>query len=571
MRKKIWKYKKQIPDTELKSRAVKFGIPPVILTILNNRGITAENQIKAYFSKSMANIHNPMLMHDMEKAAERIKSAVENKEKIVIYGDYDVDGITSTAVLYLFLTQHGADVSYYIPDRITEGYGMNIMAVNKFIKDKVDLVITVDCGITAIGEVEFAKLSGLDIIITDHHTCKEKIPDAYAVVNAKKPDCEYPFKELSGVGVAFKLILAVVMKMGLNTTEYFKKYCDIAAIGTIADVVPLEDENRVIVDKGLEILNNTEREGIKAIFEVSGVLGKPITSSTIAYAVSPRLNAAGRLSNASTAVKLLLESDKNEAYKTASELNEENRRRQLTEQEIFNEAMEMIDRDKDFEKKKVIVLANCDWHNGVIGIVASRIVEKFYKPCILITYDEKGVGKGSGRSIEQFNLFEALSAVSDDLAEFGGHSAAAGLSINIDKISEFEKNINAYADKVLSREDMVPVINIDTQITAEDVSLANAQMLAKLEPYGMGNAKPVFSVLGLKVITSQSMGLENKHLRVTLISGNKYINAVGFGMGDYADKFNGGDIVDVAFTMEVNEFQGSKQVQLQLKDIKMHT
>lgn len=570
MQEKIWVYHNELTRNEILKLSARFGLPGVITVILSNRKINTELAVKNYLTKPMSGIHNPMLMKDMKKAALRLKSAVENKEKIVIYGDYDVDGITSTSLLYMFLTSLGANVSYYIPDRIGEGYGINIMAINKFIKEKTDLVVTVDCGITAVGEAEFANLSGLDMIITDHHTCKEKIPNAYAVVNPKQPDCEYPFKELSGVGVAFKLILAMTMEMGQSTTECFRKYCDIAAIGTIADVVPLTDENRVIVDRGLRALNDTRLVGVKMIFEIAGVLGKTITCDTVAFALAPRLNAAGRLGSAQTAVELMLETDAAKAYETASRLNEDNRKRQLTEQEIFNDAMAMIQNDKDFDKKKVIVLAKEGWHHGVIGIVASRINDKFYKPCILITY-ENGIGKGSGRSIEGFNLFDALTAVSDDLIDFGGHAIAAGLSINADKLADFEKNINAYAQKILKPEDMIPHITIDTQISPLDVTIENAKMLLKLEPYGMGNRKPVFSIVGLKIAYIAQMGNENKHIRLRLVSqNNKYVNAVGFGMGDCFDNFKTDDTVDIAFMMEVNSYQDTEQVQLRLLDIKMH-
>lgn len=568
MQNKIWNYHTKLTADEISNLSARFGLPKVIAVILANRKINTELAVKNYLTKPMSSIHNPMLMKDMQKAAQRIKLAVENKEKIVIYGDYDVDGITSTSLMYLFLTELGADVSYYIPDRIGEGYGMNIMAINKLIKEKTDLIITVDCGITAVGEVEFAKLSGLDIIITDHHTCKDKIPNAYAVVNPKQPDCEYPFKELSGVGVAFKLVLAMAIELGLNTTEYFKKYCDIAAIGTIADVVPLVDENRVIIDRGLRFLADTKRTGIRNIFEIAGVLGKQITCDTIAFALSPRLNAAGRLGRAETAVELMLETDSEKAYKTAVDLNEENRKRQLTEQEIFNDAMAMIEADKDFEKKKVIVLAKEGWHHGVIGIVASRINDKFYKPCILITH-ENGVGKGSGRSIDSFNLFDALTDSAEHLIDFGGHSIAAGLSINMDSIEAFDKSINAYADKILNPEDMIPHITIDTPISANDVTLENAKLLLKLEPYGMGNKKPVFSISGIKIMNISQMGNENKHIRLRLVYQNKYINAVGFGMGEYFNLFKVDDIVDIAFIMEVNSYMGTEQVQLQLRDIRL--
>ncbi|MCX7715063.1 MAG: single-stranded-DNA-specific exonuclease RecJ [Clostridia bacterium] len=570
MQGKNWVFlNKSIKRESILAMSKQFGIPNVISTILLNRKIQTEAQVKAYLSKSMSTIHNPMQMKDMQKAVERIIAAIEKTEKIVVYGDYDVDGITATALLYMFFQELGANVDYYIPDRIEEGYGMNIMAVNKLAKSRTNLIITVDCGITAVGEVEFAKLRGVDIIITDHHTCKEKIPAAFAVINPKQPDCEYPFKDLSGVGVAFKLILALAMVLGKNTTEVFNKYSDIAAIGTVADVVPLLDENRVIVDKGLYALSSTHREGLKALLEISGLEGKLISAGSVAFGISPRLNAAGRLGTASTAVKLILSDDKDEAYKIAIELNEENRKRQLTEQAIFNDAVGMISSDPDFDKKKVIVLCKDGWHHGVIGIVASRITELFYKPCILITH-ENGICKGSGRSIPGFNLFDALNFCGELLANFGGHAVAAGLSLDFNDVDAFSSKINEYAASVLTPEDMLPHVSIDCLISPNDISLENAKLLSKLEPFGIGNPKPVFSIMGILVSTINQIGIDNKHIRLRLEAQNKYINAVGFHMGEYYGKFKAGDIVDIAFTMEINNFQGTENVQLLLKDIKKH-
>ena len=441
-----------------------YRIPRVIATILLNRGIN-EEEVPVYLKKSMSDIVNPNLMPDMDKAVERINTAIEKKEKIAVYGDYDVDGITSTAILYEFLTSLGADAQYYIPDRKGEGYGINIMAVNKLTKNGIKLMITVDCGITAIGEVEFAKLQGMDVIITDHHTCKERIPSAAAILNPKRPDCEYPFDALAGVGVAFKLILALAVKNGLNTNEIFKKYADITALGTVADVVPLLGENRIITDKGLKLIQNTERAGLKAIMEVGGVLGKKINSSSIAYSIAPRLNAAGRLGTASTAVELLLTKDEKRAREIAETLDEENKLRQATEKEIFDEALGMIASDPNFEKKKVIVLAREDWHQGVIGIVASRLTDMYYKPCILISHSN-GIGKGSGRSIKTFNLFDALSHCEKYLTDFGGHAVAAGLNINMSDLDGFIKEINKYADDTLTPEDMGQSISIDGIISS---------------------------------------------------------------------------------------------------------
>lgn len=543
-----------------------YRIPRVIATILLNRGIS-EEEVPVYLKKSMSDIVNPNLMPDMDKAVERICTAVEKKEKIAVYGDYDVDGITSTAILYEFLTSLGADAQYYIPDRKGEGYGINIMAVNKLIKNGISLMITVDCGITAIGEVEFAKLQGMDVIITDHHTCKERMPSAAAILNPKRPDCEYPFNALAGVGVAFKLILALAVKNGLNTNEIFKKYADITALGTVADVVPLLGENRIITDKGLKLIENTERSGLKAIMEIGGVLGKKINSSSIAYSIAPRLNAAGRLGTASTAVELLLTKDEKRAREIAETLDEENKLRQATEKEIFDEALGMIASDPNFEKKKVIVLAREDWHQGVIGIVASRLTDRYYKPCILISHSN-GIGKGSGRSIKTFNLFDALSHCEKYLTDFGGHAVAAGLNINMSDLDGFIKEINKYADNTLSPEDMIPSIDIDCPISERALTLQNAKLISKLEPFGMCNERPVFAMNRVQISAIAAVGADNRHLRLKICRDNHYAVCIGFGFGSLASELARGDFIDIAFHMDINEYHGTETLQILIKDIK---
>ncbi len=566
---KIWNFKnKKLSDDVINRISQEYRIPRVISTIILNRGIDEEN-IPAFLKKSMADIVNPKLMLDMDKAVNRINTAIKNKEKIAVYGDYDVDGITSTALLYEFLLSLGADIQYYIPDRKGEGYGINIMAVNKLFKQGIKLLITVDCGITAIGEVEFAKLQGLDVIITDHHTCKDRLPSAAAaILNPKRPDCEYPFDSLAGVGVAFKLILALAMENGMVTKDVFEKYVDIATLGTIADVVPLVSENRVIADKGLKALKKTQRAGIRAILEIAGVLDKEITSSTIAFAIAPRLNAAGRLGTATTAVELLLTKDRNSAREIALTLDKENKERQLTERQIFDEAVSMIASDANFKKKKVIVLAKEDWHHGVIGIVASRLCDMYYKPCILISYSN-GVGKGSGRSIKNFNLFDALSHCEKHLTDFGGHAVAAGLNINMCDIEDFTKEINKYADSMLTERDMIPSIEIDCPLSERAVTLENAKMLLSLEPFGMGNEKPVFAMSGARIMNIAAVGIDNKHLRLRISKNDHIINCIGFGMGDFVASIKQGDNINLAFQMDINNHQGIESVQLILKDIKI--
>lgn len=566
---KIWKFKnKNLRTEDIKRISQKYQISPVITTVLLNRGIE-ENDISAYLKKSMSDVVNPNLMLDMDKAVTRITEAVKRKEKIAVYGDYDVDGITSTSLLYEFLSSIGADVQYYIPDRKGEGYGINIMAVNKLFKQGIKLLITVDCGITAIGEVEFAKLQGMDVIITDHHTCKDRLPTAAAaILNPKRPDCEYPFNSLAGVGVAFKLILALAIENKMNTKEVFAKYVDIATIGTIADVVPLVGENRIITDKGLKVLQNPRRVGLRALMEVAGVLSKPITASTIAFALAPRLNAAGRLGTATTAVELLLTKDENRAREIALDLDNENKERQLTERRIFDEAIAMIAADPNFEKKKFIVLAQEDWHQGVIGIVASRLCDLYYKPCILISHSN-GVGKGSGRSIQGLNLFDALTHCEKHLIDFGGHAVAAGLNINMSDLDNFIKEINKYADETLTPQDMIPSVNIDCPLSESAITLENAKRLTALEPFGMGNEKPIFAVADVQIVNCAPVGADKKHLRLRVAKNNQLINCIGFGMGEYADMITRGNILNLAFQMDINNYQGTENVQLIIKDLKI--
>lgn len=565
---KIWNFRhKALKEADILNTAQEYHIPNIIATILLNRGVKKED-IPAFIKKSLRDIVDPSLMLDMDKAARRIKTAVENGEKIAVYGDYDVDGITSTALLYEFLSSLGADVIYYIPDRKGEGYGINIMAVNKLLKQGITLLITVDCGITAIGEVEFAKLQKMDVIITDHHTCKDRLPTAAAaILNPKRPDCEYPFDALAGVGVAFKLTLALAKEYKISTKEVFEKYIDLAALGTVADVVPLLGENRVIVDRGLGALQNPKRIGIRAIMEVAGVLGKNVNASTIAFAIAPRLNAAGRLGTAVTAVELLLTKDEARAREIALDLDRENKERQQTEKEIFDEALKMISEDANFEKKKVIVLAKEDWHQGVIGIVASRLTDIYYKPCILISCSN-GNGKGSGRSIKSFNLFDALSACEKHLTDFGGHAVAAGLNINVSDIEEFTKAINKYADETLTERDMIPSVEIDCPISEQSVTLENARLISKLEPFGMSNEKPIFAIAAAEVMQAAAIGMDDKHLRLRIVKNNHIMNCIGFGMGEYAARLQRGDLVHAAFWMDVNSYQGTDSVQLVIKDLK---
>lgn len=552
---------------EIQELSRSCGVPPVIAAILLNRNIYKPENVSNFLSKSIKNVHHPFLLKDAKKAAERIKEAVLNKENIVIYGDYDVDGITSTAILYLFLKSLGANVSYYIPNRSDEGYGINMLALQKIQKTGAKLLITVDCGITAVGEIEFAKALGLTVIVTDHHTCKDQIPAAYAVINPKQPDCTYPFKDLAGVGVSFKLILATALVMNLPAKDYFDKFIDIVAIGTIADVVSLTDENRIFVTCGIKALKNTKNLGLKALFETASIGDKPINTGLISFMVAPRINAAGRVGSAKSAVELLVTENSDTANEIAAALEDENRSRQQTEQEILNEALEMIEKDTVFKNKKVIVLAKENWHHGVIGVVASRLVDRYYKPTILISLKD-GLGKGSGRSVKGFNLFDALTHCSDLLLKYGGHELAAGLGLNFNDICEFDKQINEYAKLHLSEEDLVPYINIDQTLEIGDLTVTNAELLSVLEPFGMGNSQPVFALLNATLISQRTIG-DGRHARLTVSKNGKTIDFLGFNMAQAASNFVVGSKLDIAFTMSSNMFRGEKNLQLALKDVRL--
>ena len=544
-------------------------IPYHIATVLLNRGIKTREELEIFIKKSLDSIVNPLLLPDIDVACERVLKAIAEKEKIVIYGDYDVDGITSTTLLYKFLKKQGADVYYYIPDRVSEGYSLSIMAINKLSKEKTKLIITVDCGIASFGEIELAKALGMDVIITDHHTCRQKLPQALAVINPKRADSSYPFKNLAGVGVCFKFVLALCIKLGLNTRDCFLEYSTLASIGTIADVVELKGENRVIVDKGLKNIQNVTSHGVKALLDISGVSSdKKINSSTVSYALSPRINAAGRMEHANIAANLLLCDNEEEAKNLSSQLDELNRKRQQIEKNIYIEALEMIKNDSDFDKKRIIVLAKDDWHHGVIGIVASKITETFYKPCILLSCDKPGILKGSGRSIEGINLFEALNSCEEHLNQFGGHSLAAGLSLNVSELENFIQSINNYI------KENVPVMPqktlfIDCSLPSSLITAENANLLNWLEPFGMDNERPVYALKRARILNISLMGTEQQHLKLIVESDKKTFEAVGFSFAGLLKYLKPDIYVDIAFNMDINEFRNQKRLQLIIKDIKL--
>ena len=498
---------------------------------------------------------------------KRILKAIEDHEKIAVYGDYDVDGITSTAIMVKFLRSHKADVMYYIPDRLEEGYGINKGAIDKIAQTGVTLLITVDCGITAVGEIAYAKEKGIDTIITDHHECKDETPDAYCLLNPKQPACPYPFKKLAGVGVAFKLLQALTIEMRFHMRELIEEYADLVAIGTVADVMPLIGENRVIVKKGLELLSFTQNRGIRALADAADINLSNVATGTIGFMIAPRINAAGRMGDPRCAVELLLATDDMTARKYAEKLNRENHERQETEISILEDALNMIENSAALQNDYVIVLAHDNWHHGIIGIVASKISERFNKPCILISTDGE-VGKGSGRSIRSFNLFKALEYCQDTLLKFGGHDLAAGLSIAPDRIDEFREKINSYAKETLTEEDFMPLLYLDSELPVQYINMNTAERLSILEPYGMGNASPIFFARKMTVAQVRPLS-EGKHVKLTLRSGEFYIDAVGFNMGELNEILKNDDLIDIAFNLDINLYRGMRQLQVLLKDVKL--
>lgn len=562
MTEKEWVFlDENINETQAQAYAELFDIPTIVAKVLLNRGFTDAAEAKKFLDKNSNNFYSPNLLKDMDKAVARIKQAIEKKENVVVYGDYDVDGITSTSLLVSFLREHGVDAQAYIPDRQDEGYGINMAAVEKIHKSGATLLISVDTGITAFEETEYAQSLGCDVIITDHHECKQELPGAIAVINPKRLDSEYPFKDLAGVGVAFKLVCAASEK---SEKELLDKYADLVALGTIADVVSLKDENRIIAARGIEKLSKNPNTGLAAVIATLGLRQKWNNCAVVSYSIAPRLNAAGRMSSAMTAVNLLLTKDEEEARELAIRLDEENKNRQSAEKIIFDEAVEMIN-GIDLTDKKVLVLAKRDWHHGIIGVVASRICERYNKTCILISIEDEWC-KSSGRSVEGINLFDALSHCSDILEKFGGHAYAAGFSIKEEYIAELDRRLNEFA-KSTETAPRLPQLLIDSKITVADINAATIRKTEVLAPYGAGNKVPVYALMGAKIIDVKTLS-DGKHCRFLVESDKRIVEAIAFGAGIMAAEYMIGDIVDIAGELNINLYNGQVRLQLILNGIR---
>ena len=539
----------------------KFNISELLATVLVNRNIVEDKDVELFLNPTRNDFHNPYLMPDMRQAVDRIVKAIENKEKTMIYGDYDVDGITSITVLSRFFKERGLDVGAYIPNRLDEGYGLNKDAIKQIADDGYKLIITVDCGISGTEEVAYAYELGMEVIITDHHEPLEELPEALAVIDCKRKDSQYPFNSLAGVGVAFKLIQALGIELKLEEKEYLK-FLDIVCIGTISDIVPLVDENRVIAKLGLKLVEQTRSPGVRSLLNAAAY--KEVNSNTVSFGIAPRINACGRMGHERDALDLFLTENIVEANKITEKLNEYNKKRQDIEKKIFEEAIDKIEKENLKDNNALVVGAE-DWHHGVIGIVASKITELYFKPSILICFEGED-GKGSGRSIPGFDLHAALCTSSKYLEKYGGHEMAVGLSLKKDNFDEFKKVFEEIA-KEANTEEIVPVIKIDKEINLKDITLESVKSLKLLEPFGESNKTPIFIYKNLRIDSIRALS-EGKHLKLTLKDGNTIINAIGFNMGKCSEEYLIGDRVDVIGVLETNTFNGIESVQINMKDIR---
>lgn len=556
------KHKGKVKETELSK---KINISPEISQILNNRGINDEKDAEIFMNPSLEYLRDPFLMKDMKKATERIKKAIENKERIYIYGDYDVDGVSSTSILYIYFKSIDYPVKYYIPNRLEEGYGINEDAIRKISNDGCDLIITVDCGITSVNEVGLANELGIDVIITDHHECQSDVPDAYAIVNPKQDDCNYPFDMLCGCGVAFKMIQA------LTDEEEFKRsmfdYLEVVTLATICDIVPLIDENRIIVKNGLKLMKEGKNLGLRELIKVCGIETSKIGSSHIGYSVGPRINASGRLGHSYLGVQLFTTDLEDEAKEIANILEAKNIERQMIESKMYKEAEDVISSSENYKDDKVLVVAKEGWQHGIIGIVASKLTEKYYKPTILLTIED-GEATGSARSIKGFSIFDALVSCKDLMNKFGGHEQAAGLALNAENIEELRKRVNKIADYNLNKDDLIENIKVEYELEEESATLDLVDNLHKLEPFGLSNPSPRFIMRDLLLTNIYKMGKNKQHLKL-ICENEKSYECVGFNMAYLAENFQEGDKIDVLFQVDENNFNNDRKVQFLLKDIRL--
>lgn len=549
-----------------------LGVSPVLTEILVKRGIDTFDKARSFFRPSLDDLHDPFLMDGMHLAVERIVKAVADKEKVLVYGDYDVDGTNGVALMWTFLNSIQASAEYYIPDRIKDGYGLSVAAIERAKERGIQLLISVDCGITAVKPVERATELGLDVIICDHHEPGDVIPSAYAVLDPLKPGCSYPYKTLCGCSVAFKLVQALskhpsFQPMLEEGNQTLLQYLDYVTLATTADIVNLTGENRVLVKLGLEVLNTNPHPGVHALIDTSGLKLGGITAGQIVFVLAPRINAVGRLGDATRAVELLTSESFTAALERARVFEEENRNRRKIDEDTFLEAQELVENYLDIENESAIILHQETWHPGVIGIVASRLVERYYRPTIMMTTVD-GVAKGSARSVAGFDIYQALKRCEDKLVQFGGHKYAAGLSVELDRLDEFKEAFNEIAKELLTGDLLTPEIRVDAEIRLGEVTPKFVRVLNQFAPFGPGNMRPVFVARNVEIYGTPRIVGKN-HLKFKVRSNGQIFDAIGFNLGGFIEKLlHGRRTADLAFSLDESDFAGEAVPQLKIKDIK---
>lgn len=545
--------------------AREMGLPPIFHPLLLNRGIRSAEEAEKYLYGDWNDVRSPLMLKDMKKAVEHLSRSISEGKEICIYGDYDADGTLATSILYRGLKKLGAKLSYYIPNRFEEGYGLNKEALKQLSEKGVDLVITVDCGINSVEVVEYGMKLGLEIIITDHHQCGEALPDCIAVINPHQPGCESVFKDLCGSGVALKLLMALSEER--NCPIPLEDSIVLCAIATVADLVPLTGENRIIVREGLKFISKSSLLGVRAMLQVCDLVNKPITAYTFGFQIGPRINAAGRLDSALAVVELFTTEDEIRAREIAENLNTENRERQRIEKEITELAMAKIEESGIRDTEKSIVVADENWHTGVVGIVASRLVEKYYLPTFVISTDGSHA-KGSARSVPGFHLFQNMQLVAECFEKFGGHEMAAGFSLQSEKIGELREKIKELALEADKKSPFIPQIKVDYRLEGNEISREVYDEIRLLEPFGMGNPSPIFVCRKMKVLSFRKIGEDGKHLSLSLFDGEKQLSAVAFQKGELYETLQINGVIDFVCSLDLNVWNGFEKIQLNIRDIR---
>lgn len=543
--------------------------PNLVAELLYRKGLRTTEEIDVFFHPDLSGLHDPYLFDHMEKAVDRILKAISEKELITIYGDYDVDGTTATAVLYLGLKRIGGMVDFYIPHRMIDGYGLSLNSLDHLKTTGAGLIISVDCGVNAIEEITAINAMGMEIIITDHHNPKEILPDAYAIINPKLTDSKYPFPHLAGVGVAYKLLMAIYQKLDMATHDNILKFMDLVAVGTIADIVPLTDENRIFASIGLQHLIAKKNLGLNALTQISNLNQKNLDTSDIVFGIAPRINAAGRMGSAATAVELLISTEEDRSLELAEVIERQNSLRQQEDQKTFVEACDIIEKKyKNIANTSCMIISSDDWHPGVIGIVASKLVEKYYRPVIMISFKD-GFGCGSGRSVADFNLFEALTKTEHNLHSFGGHKYAVGLTIYQEYIDRFENELNRYISEHIQFDQVKSQISIDHELELFDINDNLMDWMDKFAPFGPENQQPVF-ITPQVTIASYPYNVGRNHLKLKVVKNGVFLDLIGYNLGDYLSILKKNSSIDIAYTLEYNRFGNKTTIQGKLKDIRLH-